>query len=285
MIQKSNIISRFRPTQVHFELFQNLIQRDLKGKYKRTVLGQLWSLANPLALMLVYSVVFSVLIRMQIPTGQPSGVSSYPLWLLCGLLPWIFTTTVVTQGMSVLIENEGLIRKVYFPRSLLVFASASAISINWLIEMGVLVLGLAIVGSTGVFIFMFPTLLLMAFLFLMATGLALFFSVVNVYFRDTQYLMGVAFQLGMFLTPVLYPISLVQAQSENIGPIFAGLTILDIYQLNPMSGFIECFRSLLYDNSIPNLTTVLFVFLASLIVFIFGYLFFKSHEKKFAEIL
>lgn len=268
-----------------FELFVNLAQRELKGKYKRTVFGQLWSLAKPVALMLVYTFVFSFILRIQIPTGDPSGLDSFPIWLLCGLLPWVFFSTVIIQGMETLISNEALIRKVYFPRSILVYSAVAAGVNNWAVEMLVLVLALLAVGALGVIVYL-PLLVFFMFMFAVFTaGITLMLSVANVYFRDTQHLTGIALQLGMYAAPVVYPVSMVEAQSEKIGPLFGDVTLIDIYQLNPMERFLVVFRDLLFDNRLPDLSDSLFVIGSSLIIFLAGYLIFKGNEKKLAEVL
>ena len=267
------------------ELFANLTQRELKGKYKRTVFGQLWSLANPLALMLVYTFVFSFVIKIQIPVGSPSGLDAFPLWLLCGLLPWIFFSTVLTQSMSVLISNESLIRKVSFPRSLLVYSSIAALAVNWLTEMLVLIFALILAGGIGV-IPLIPLLVLEMLIFaVFTTGLALMLSIANVYFRDTQHFVTIALQLGMYLTPVVYPLSLVESESQKIGPLFSGIELLDFYLLNPLVDFISVFRDVLFNNSLPDFGQFLFCFLSAIISLLLGLLVFNKHQKKLAEIL
>jgi len=94
------------------ELLINLTMREVKGKYKRTVFGQLWSLANPLALMLIYTFVFAFIIRIELAPGDPSGLNVFAIWLLCGLLPWIFFANVLNSGVTSLVSNAGLIQKV-----------------------------------------------------------------------------------------------------------------------------------------------------------------------------
>src|SRR4051794_23235489 len=93
------------------ELVANLTLRDIQGKYKRTVFGQLWSLANPLAAMLIYTFIFGFIFKINPPPGEPSGLDYYALWLLCGLLPWTFLSNVINAGVSSLVENAGLIQK------------------------------------------------------------------------------------------------------------------------------------------------------------------------------
>ncbi|MBX3094047.1 MAG: ABC transporter permease [Cryobacterium sp.] len=267
------------------ELFVNLTQRELKGKYKRTILGQLWSLANPLALMVVYSFVFTFIIRMTPEPGDPSGLDVFPLWLLCGLLPWIFFSNVVNQGMGTLLANESLIKKVYFPRSVLVLSSSAAIAVNWLVEMSVLVVALALFGAWTVFLWLPMLVVFMALLAVFATGIALALSIANVYFRDTQYFVTIALQLGMYMAPIIYPVSLVKVQSDRIGPLFANVTLLDIYRLNPMERFIAVFRRLLYDNDWPAFDDVIACVLWAAVAITLGMLVFSRNQKKLAEIL
>lgn len=283
IIEKTKSI--FMPFQQRIELFQTLAGRDLKGKYRRTFLGQLWSLANPLALMLVYTFVFSFVIKIQLPTGNPSGLNSFPLWLLAGLLPWIFFSTVLTQGIGSLISNESLIRKVYFPRNLLVLSTVAAATVNWLIELSVLLIALLVAGAFGV-LPLLPALIFLIICFVMfATGIVLMLAIANVYFRDTEYLIGVGLQLGMYLSPVVYPLSLVQLQSEKIGPIIGNITLIDIYLINPMVVFLSSFRELLFDNKLPGWPSIISILLVALISLLAGLLIFKSKEKKLAELL
>jgi len=263
----------------------NLTQRELKGKYKRTVLGRLWSLANPLALMVVYSFVFAFILRSTPDPGDPSGLDVFPLWLLCGLLPWLYFANTVTQGMGSLITNEALIKKVYFPRYLLVLSSSAAVVVNWLIEMGVLVVAIVIAGAWQVLLWTPAVIVAMALLAAFTLGITLMLSIANVYFRDTQYLVTILLQLGLYLAPIIYPVSLVATQSDRIGPLFGDVTLLDIYQLNPFTRFTEIFRSLLYDNAWPQVDDVVWCTLWSTASLILGWIVFSRHEKKLAELL
>lgn len=234
----------------------NLALREIKGKYKKTILGQLWSLVNPLALMLVYTFVFSFVFRIQPGAGNPSGINSFALWLLCGLLPWLFFSRAITAGVSSLVANESLIQKVYFSRVVLPAADITAIAYNWFFEMGVLVAALLLFGAQ-LWITLPYILLAVLLLFLFTAGLGLIFSIINVFFRDTEHLVAVALQLWMYLTPVIYPLSLVEQQSEKIGPILGTpFTLMDIYQLNPMESFIQLFRIVMYDVTSPSLGQV-----------------------------
>lgn len=267
------------------ELFWNLTQRELKGKYKRTALGQLWSLGNPLALMLVYTFVFAFVFQQQIAPGNPSGVSAFPLWLLAGLLPWIFLSNAVQQGLGSIVEHEALIQKVYFRRNVLVLSKITSLAISWAIEMGVLTLALVIVGAWRTLVLAPVILVFMALLTLFAAGIAMMASIANAYFRDTQYLATILFQLGMYLSPVIYPIALVERVSDDTGPLFAGVTVSDIYKLNPVQYFLGAFRTLMYDNRLPGLGTWVVCVVLALVSFAIGWRVFSKYEKRLAEIL
>jgi len=266
------------------ELLANLTRREIKGKYKRTVLGQAWSLANPLAAMLIYTVVFQFLIRVTPEPGRPSGINVFAFWLMCGLLPWTFFTNVVNGGMGSLVGNENLIKKVYFPRITLIVSSSAAALFTWSIEMLVLAILLVVVGS-HLFVWIPLVIGMMILLALFSTGVAMMLSIANVYFRDTQHFVSILFQAWFYLTPILYPISLVAKQSVRMGPLFGDVTVLDIYQLNPMVQFIEVFRNLLYDNRMPTFNTVAPCVVWTVIAVAIGSWVFEHNQAKLAEAL
>ncbi|RMI13293.1 ABC transporter permease [Cellulomonas triticagri] len=266
------------------ELLANLTRREVKGKYKRTVLGQLWSLVNPLAQMIIFTAVFSFVLRVPIPTGDPSGLHNFAVFLLCGLLPWGFFVNVINGGMDSLVANENLIKKVAFPRAALPLASAFSLTLSWSIEMVVLLVALTVLGAAS--LLWTPALVLvMALLFAFAFGVALLLSVANVYFRDTQHFVGILTQAWFYATPIVYPTSLVLEQSEKIGSLIGSWTLYDFYRLNPMERFVELFRSLLYDNRWPPLDSTLYCVAWALVALVVGAAVFRRHEKKLAEAL
>ncbi|MBF0673444.1 MAG: ABC transporter permease [Salinibacterium sp.] len=267
------------------ELLINLTMREVKGKYKRTVFGQLWSLANPLALMLIYTFVFAFIIRIELPPGDPSGLNVFAIWLLCGLLPWIFFANVLNSGVTSLVSNAGLIQKVAFSRVVLPLSQVASAAYNWLFEIAVLVVVLSILGA-----FVLPWLPLvvvaMALLAVFASGLALMLSIANVYFRDTQWFLSIILQLGMYLSPVIYPVTMVADASEGVGGIWGTpVTILDLYHLNPMVHFLDVFRSLLYDNRWPDPTAWLVCIAWAVGALVVGLWVFRRNEKNLAEAL
>jgi len=267
------------------ELLQNLTNREVRGKYRRTALGQLWSLANPIAAILIYTFIFSFIFKLPAQVGDPSGIDNYALWLVCGLLPWLFFNRVLTVGTESLVANAGLIQKVYFPRIVLPLSLANATFFTWLLEMGVLVVALSLLGS-----FVLPWLPLVAlFMFvfaIFAVGLSMIFSIINVYFRDLSYLLTIVLQFWFYLTPVLYPVELVATQSDTLGGLLGTpITLLDLYLLNPVEGFVEIFRNLLYDNRVPDLGTVLVALAWTVSAFGVGAWMYSRKEKMLAELL
>lgn len=267
------------------ELMINLAVREIKGKYKKTILGQLWSLANPLALMLVYTFVFAFVFRVTPGPGNPSGLQSFPLWLLAGLLPWLFFARALSTGVQSLVANESLIQKVYFARVVLPISDVVAIGYNWLFEMLVLLVALLIAGAQ-VWTTLPYLVVIIVLLFLFAVGLSLILSIVNVYFRDTEHLIAIALQLWMYLSPVVYPISLVQSQSEKIGPIFGtNVTLMELYSLNPMAQFMTVFRSVLYDVTSPPLMSLLICTVWSFAALSIGVFVYSKKDKNLAEAL
>ena len=262
-----------------------LTYRDIRGQYRSTILGQLWSLANPLTQMLVYTFVFSFVFKVTSPVGDPSGVDSYALFLLCGLIPWALFQAAAMQSMTSLLANANLIGKVYFPRVVIPLAGALAIGYNSLFEFVVVVIALSIGGA-----FILPWLpgviLLVILLLCFATGIGLALSIANMYFRDTQYFAGILFQVWMWLSPIIYPMTLVETRSSEIGPLLGtNLTVVDIYGFNPMVHFIRAFRALMYDNRFPELSDSVACLLWSLVALTIGGLIFRLHEKKLAELL
>lgn len=267
------------------EVLYNLTLREVRGQYKRTVLGQLWSLANPLAAMLIYTFIFSFLFRLPLETGEPSGLQSYALWLLIGLLPWMFFSRVMNMGTGVLVINAPLIQKVYFPRAIMPLSLVGVVGFNWLFEMGVLIVALLFAGA-----FVIPwvpfVLVVMFLLALFTAGIAMIFAVTNAHFRDVEHAVTVFTQIWLYLSPVIYPMSLVQTQSEKLGGLLGTpVTLIDLYCINPIVSFVTAFRELLYDNKMPAWEIWAGCAFWGVIVFAVGIGLFAKFEKRLAEIL
>ena len=257
------------------DLLVNLTLRELRGKYKRSVLGWTWSLLNPLATMVIFSLVFGKLLKIKPATGDPSGLVNYPAFLLCGLLAWNFLSNAMNGSMVALLGNAGLIKKVYFPRQGLVFATVLALDWSFLIETALLVVFLLVLGNM-VLPWLLGVLLAMVLLTVFATGIGLILSMLNVYFRDLQYLVGIGLQLWFYATPIIYPIKLV-----NDAHLAHWVKVL--YVLNPMVGFVGIFRALLYDLRFPAWGQVAYVTCWTAAIFFIGMAVFRKFEPRLAE--
>ena len=255
------------------DLLVNLTLREIRGKYKRTVLGQVWSLLNPIAQMATYSIVFSFLLRAQPDKGSPSGLDVFALWLSAGLLPWLFFSNTVTTGMSALVTNANLIKKVYFPRETLVIANTLSWLFTFSIEMSVLVVAVLIFGGSPL-AYLPATLFFMVVLAVLAQGVSFLLAIGNVYFRDTQHFVAIAMQVWFYATPIVYPISIVANKHQSA---------LALYRINPLERFSEVFRDTLYNGRWPSLSNTLYVVLVSAVVLVLGYAVFKRYEGRLAE--
>jgi ABC-2 type transport system permease protein len=261
------------------ELMVNLTLRELRGKYKRSALGWAWSLLNPLATMAIFTVVFSYLLKIEVDEGIPSGLHNFSLFLLCGLLPWNFLSNGMSGSMGALIGNANLIKKVYFPREILVAANVASWAVALLIELAVLGIVLLIVGN-----FVVPwlpvLLVIIALQCLFVTGIGMALSVLNVYFRDVQHLMGILLQMWFYATPIVYPVSLVPEEETILG---VEVPLRFIYELNPMVRFVEAYRNVLYDLRFPSLETWGYITVYSFGALLLGYLVFVRLEARLAE--
>lgn len=258
------------------ELLVNLTLREIRGKYKRTALGQLWSLLNPAAQMATYSLVFGFFLVSRVGPGNPSGLHVFAIWLSTGLLPWLFFNNVVTGAMGSMVNNANLILKVYFPREVLVVSNALSWLYTHVIEMAVLVVVIYLFGGNPT-IYLPLTALFVVLLGCFALGLGFMLAIANVYFRDTQHFVAIALQLLFYMTPIVYPPSVVEKYKNTHG------ALVYIYKLNPLERFSEIFRNTLYDNRWPSLTNSLYVVIVSLVVLVLGQAVFRRFAGALAE--
>jgi ABC-2 type transport system permease protein len=244
------------------ELFYNLTLRDLRSKYKRSVIGWGWSMINPLANMAVYTIVFSMLFNIHPPLGVPSGVHNYALMLLAAMLPFNFFQGSVMESMGSLLGNQNLIQKTYFPRELLPAATVASKIVSHLIEMGLLLVAVLAFGNWRALVFVPEVLIVMAVVAAFALGLALLFSIGNVFYRDIYHFSGILFFIWMFLTPVAYPFYIVGGGlNGSTGTIQAAryLHLLGhafnlgaLFKANPMTDAVLVFQSFLYNGAFPS---------------------------------
>ncbi len=264
------------------ELLVNLTMRDVRSRYKRTVLGNVWSLVNPLAAMLIYTLVFGFFLKITPKPGDPSGLNVFALWLLCGLLPWTFLSGGIGVGMSALLNNANLVLKVYLPRSVLVASAVLALGVTFAIEMGVLS-GVILAFGSNVLLHVPIALFFMVLLALFAMGLGLGLSVANVYFRDTQHFIAIFLQIWFYLTPILYPLTYVQDKQDLLAKQGHHIPMVLLFKLNPAEHFVTAFRNLLYDNKLPTLADTAACLLSATVAMVIGAWVFRTYEGRLAE--
>jgi ABC-type polysaccharide/polyol phosphate export permease len=258
------------------ELFYNLTLRELRSKYKRTVLGWTWSLLNPLTSMVIYTLVFGVFLKVDPDPGVPSGMDNFTMFLLCGLLPYNFISNGLNGGMGTLIGNGNLVKKVYFPREILVAASTASWVVSFLIELSVLVVALAFFGNI-VILWIPVALLLVGLETVFVLGLALMLAAAAVYFRDLQHLLGLLLQVWFYTAPIVYPMHLIQ---DELGE---GGWKIQLYNLNPLTRFVEAFRDVFYDMRFPPLDYLAYLFAVSFVALYFGLVVFGRLQGRMAE--
>jgi lipopolysaccharide transport system permease protein len=259
---------------VHYgELIRNLVIRDLKVRYKNSVLGILWSLLNPLLMTLVFTIVFTLMI----PGG---GQPNYPVFFLCGFLPWSFFSTSLTGATGSIVNNAPLIKKVYFPREILPLSDVLSNLVNFLLALIVLFAMLLVFRMRlTLAVVMLPLTILAQAIFIM--GMAFLLSTANVFYRDTQHMLEVVLQAWFFLTPVFYPITILP-QSK----VILGMTVdiqLWARRLNPMASLIDSYRDILYRGVPTGWDFFLRTFVTCLAVFLVGYLVFCRYSSVFGE--
>ncbi len=249
------------------ELLYIFVWRDVKVRYKQTMLGIVWAIFQPFLTMIIFTIFFGHFAKL------PSDNVPYPIFVYAGLLFWNYYSTALTTAANCLVENENIVKKVYFPRLILPLSTTATPLIDFLAASVVLL-------ALGLYFHFFPHLLgliaiplLLFIAFLAAAGLGLLLSAINARYRDVRYILPFFIQLLLFLTPVIYPVSLVPAPYQWI-----------LY-LNPMTGVVNVARSLFFGTSSIDWPLFGISVAASIVMFIIGLIYFRKTERFFADIL
>lgn len=244
------------------ELLKTNVKKDVRGKYKKSFLGFLWSFLNPLLQITVYAIVFPLILK--------NTQENYVIFLCTGLIPWTFFCTAMTRSASCMIENGNIIKKVYFPREILPISLVTAEAFNFIIS-SIIILCFVVFGGLGVskYILLYPIVLIVQYLLVLA--LSFIISSVTVYFRDLQHFIGVGLQLLFYGTPIVY-------SGDSIPQSFKW-----ILNINPMSYIINGYRDIFYNQQIPNLVVLFKLAVVLIVACIIGYAIFNKLQKKFAE--
>ena len=249
------------------ELLYNLSARNIKIRYKNSFLGFFWTLLNPLFMILVYMIFIGL---MRFPMDLP--------YLICGVIPWHFLTMCINDSINVIEGNSTLIKKTSFPRIILPLSTIIADTINFLLSIGVVALLIPIAGIISSpakeysfdLIFIFPAFILQ---FILVFGLSLFVATLNVYFKDTEHIVSVALMAWFFMSPIIYPLSMIDDfKAKTVSSLKQML--LEIYYLNPMVLILSLYRKAFLGTKIVfnyfsfcSIGIVIVIFLAGLLLF------------------
>jgi lipopolysaccharide transport system permease protein len=259
-------LSDIREIWEYKELLYFLTWRDFKVRYKQTTIGVLWAIFQPFLTMVVFSVFFGGLLKV------PSDGVPYPIFVYTGLLFWQFFSTALADTSTVLITNQPIITKIYFPRLLLPLSSVATKFIDFAIAAIILVGMMIYYGYTPHLggLLMLPLLLLITFM--ASVGLGLFLAAINVKYRDVRYILPFFLQILLFLTPVIYPAGIAGKYSYLLA-------------LNPMMGVIQSARAALLGTTVLNWTLVTISLISTFVLLLFGIYVFKKTERYFADII
>lgn len=246
------------------ELLKTSIKKEIRGKYKASFLGVLWSFINPLLQVLVYAIVFPYMMR---DTGD-----DYIIYLVTGILPWTFFQTVINECVISVKKNSGIIKKVYFPRVILPLSSAISGLINFFISCLIILFFCLIfkVGFSWHFLYSIPLAIIECVL---ALGIGLALGAVDAYVQDLEYIVNFILMMAFYGSPIVYQMSLFESNT----------LFLKIIQLNPMTKIIMGYRDAFLYHVTPPLTDFIYVSVIACIVLVLGYMIFKKLEKGFAE--
>lgn len=244
------------------ELLKSNIKKEIRGKYKGSFLGILWSFINPLLQVAVYAIVFPYIMRVK--------TDNYLQYLIVGIIPWTFFTTVLNQGMITVRMNAGIIKKVYFPREILPISVALSGLVNFFISC-IIILLFCIFGGVGIswHLALLPVFAIIQFF--LTLGIVMALSAINIYVKDTEYLVNFLVNMLFYGTPILYPVTLFPEKFRWI-----------LY-INPLTELINAYRDIFIYHQLPGLTSVGYLVGITILIFFIGLAIFRKLEKGFAE--
>ncbi len=244
------------------ELLKTNIKKEIRGKYKGSFLGILWSFINPLLMACVYAIVFPYILR----NTQPH----YVTYIIIGIIPWNFFTMSILQGTSCMINNGAIIKKVYFPREILPISLVISGAVNFFISVPIIIIFVLCSGLPITYnIIYLPLVVIVQCLFQIA--IVLITSSINVYIRDFEYIINFVINLLFYATPIIYDSTMFPSSMQKI------------LNFNPMTTIINAYRNIFYYNSHPEFSALLTLFIICLILCFISYQIFKRLEKGFAE--
>lgn len=244
------------------EFLKSNVKKDIRGKYKGSFLGVLWSFINPLLSVLVYAIVFPYIMRIK--------VENYLIYLITGIIPWTFFTSSINMGLISVLSNADIIKKVYFPRIILPISTVTSCLVNFLISC--LIIVLFCLGSGLGISFQILWLPLIALIqYVMLLGFTFILSAIEMYMRDIEHIVNFILSMAFYVTPILYTPDIFP---ENLAWVL---------KVNPMAYLVNAYRSIFFYQKMPDLMGIGVVSIFSIFLFMIGYLIFEKLQKGFAE--
>jgi len=260
------MVSHIKELVSYRELLWIWTVRTIKVKYKQSLLGVAWAILQPLSTTILFAVIFSRFVRVD------TGGVPYPIFYYSALLPWTFLSTSISFAVPSMVSNMKLVTKIYFPREILPVAAVIASLVDFLFA-SIIFAGMMILYRMPVTPGMLLLPLVIAIQILLTLGIVLAASAVNVFYRDVRFLVPLGVQLWLYLTPIIYPVSLVPEQWRML------------YMLNPMAGLIDAYRRIVLQGQLPQWNYLGLAVLISILTFFAGYRYFKHVEWQFADII
>ena len=244
------------------ELLKSNVKKEIRGRYKNSILGVLWSFLNPLLQLAVYSIIFGALLA--------GSDNTYHIYICVALIPWTYFTTAITQSAFTVIGNGDIVKKVYFPREILPISVVTSGAVNFIISTLIIIVFVLAAGmGLSKYIILYPFILLVQYVLLLGIGFIM--SAITVYVRDLEHIIGIVLMAAFYGTPIVYKLEQLPANLQ----IFM--------QLNPMTHLINAYRDIFYYQRMPDIKMLLILFGISIILTIVGYYIFKKLQKGFVE--
>lgn len=257
------MLQRIQSIYDYKDMIYSLVRRELRGRYKGSVLGFLWTYINPLCQVIVYSAVFSVIFKVQI--------EKFYLYLIIGMMPWTFFSSSVQGGSTCIRAQSDMVKKIYFPREVIPISYVTSTFVNMLLSFIIVFLAVLFAGWGVNFAALIFLPLIMIIEYLLALGLAFIVSSITVYFRDLEQIVGVLMMAWIYLTPIMYDVDYIP---ENLRVLFF---------VNPMTPVICVYHDILYYRQIPTADYLIQSGVVGLIVFVVGFFVFTKLDRNFAE--
>ena len=261
--QKESFLQTVREIYSYRQMIVAFVRRELRGRYKGSFLGFLWTFLNPLLQLCVYSIVFSTILK--------SGIEKYYLFLFVALIPWIFFSSSVLGGAASIIAQKDMVKKIYFPREVLPISTVTTNFVNMLLCFIVVFAVVILSGIKLNFLALLCLIPVWIVEYILALGMAFLTSAVTVYFRDMEHILGIVMMAWQYLTPVLYSYDIIPPQYQLI------------FDLNPMTPIISAYRDILYESKVPDLKSLISATVMGLIVLVIGWITFSKLKRRFAE--